>query len=175
MDSEDEYAPPEGPDDNDNTPNLRRRPAPVDHVFVPRKSPRNSSKSGPNQRPPRRTLPNTLKVLNPRLLHIQKKIRSQPYDSNASLRVIHAALTLQKEHLEAVRKARKGEKIAPPKVRQKVCQLFGVSNKTYQTIISTYLDDNKHIYQTGERGNKFRKETRIPNTKKVVIKVWDCV
>ena len=82
---------------------------------------------------------------------------------------------LQKEHLEAVRKAKKGEKVASPKVRQKVCQLFGVSDKTCQTIVSTHLNDNKHIHQTGEWGNVFRKETRIPNTKKVVVEVRDHV
>ena len=47
MDSDEECTPPESVDDNDNTPNVRRRSAPVDPVFVSQKLPHN----GPNDHP----------------------------------------------------------------------------------------------------------------------------
>ena len=55
---------------------------------------------------------------------------------------------LQKEHLEAVRKAGKGQKVAPPKVRHRVCKLFGVSMKpTKQLFHPILMTTNIHMKQ----------------------------
>ena len=170
-----DYAPPDGEDSCSSGINLRPHIRTADGEVVRRESPRNKARSPPQAAAPRLGLPTSLKAVNPRLKSIQQRLRSQPCDDNLSLRVIHAALTLQKEHLEHVRKLGKDRKKAPtPRVRERVCDLFGMSPGTYTKVMRAYLGEKK-LYETGDRGNYSPKKTRVPRTKQVLCEVREFV
>jgi hypothetical protein len=97
--------------------------------------------------------------------HITKLLHGQDYDYNASLRVIGAALRMQKAHLQKLQrvgkeKAKYVEKLC---IRDHVCNLLPVGHDAYSTIVGGYLC-NRKIYQSGKKGggragNSTAKET----------------
>jgi len=123
-------------------------------------------------------MPTTLALLSPMESHVSKLIQGTDYDQNLSLRVILAAMRLQKEYL--LRKSKKmGHKIPPAQVQKTVCRLLGVPPQTYSRIVSGYLQDGS-IYSTGvdgegRGGNTQAKETRIPRTPAVSVAVREFI
>ena len=115
-------------------------------------------------------LPVTTKSVSKYLTHLKARLKSKPYDSVASNRVVHAALTLQLEYCkEKVKKD--GRKPPPPKVRERVCELFSLSPNTYSKIIKSFFDSVSESYSTGGRGGHPNKNTVLPQTKKTVIDI----
>jgi hypothetical protein len=101
----------------------------------------------------------------------------QDYEYNTSLRVIGAALCMQKSHLQKVQKLgkEKAKYVAKPRIRDTICDLFHIGHDAYSQIIGGYLH-NQSIYQTGGgMGNSIARETRIPWTTAMQIKVRDFV
>ena len=134
-----------------------------------------SIRKGPNKQPKLRLSSMSTKSLTKHLHHVKKRLNGTTYDSHLSLRVVHAACSLQMEYLEAKSKNSGGRNgPPPPKVWDRVCKLFGVSSPTYSNIINKYLlSDEYHrtAYESAGKGNSERKDTRIPNTKQVVLEI----
>ena len=114
-------------------------------------------------------LPTDTRTISGLLSHLKPKLKSQPYDSIASNRIVHAALTLQLEYCrELVKKG--GVKPPAPKIRHKVCQMFAISPITYSKIMNAFLEKDAQPYKTGARGGG-ETESRIPQTKRTVISI----
>jgi hypothetical protein len=115
------------------------------------------------------------------LEHVAKRLKSAPYDKNTSNRIIHAAYTMQLQYLRAKQKNTKGEKPPPkPRIRERVCELFGLSSRTYGKIMNAYLAEQEgrqivETYQTGDKGNYRCKETRIPQAGAAVVAIREFV
>lgn len=85
------------------------------------------------------------------------------------MKIVHVALTLQLEYLE--RKAKDGEargkRLQPARVKQKVCQYFGIGFDTYAKVMAAYCNGESAYDGGGTRGNWRAKTKRIPMTNKV--------
>jgi hypothetical protein len=114
--------------------------------------------------------------------HITKALYGQDYKYNTSLRVIGAALRMQKAHLQKVQKLGKikGRLVEKPRIRDTVCDLFHIGNDAYYSeFVGGYLHKGK-VYVTGRNsvgrgGNAGQRDTRIPRTKAMQITVRDFV
>ena len=98
------------------------------------------------------------------------------YDEKASLRVVYSVLMLQKEYLQ--NKQKKPELYKAGFVRSRACSLFGISTHTYGKILKAFFNSktDSRLYTSGKgRGNFSRKETRIPQTRAVVIGIREYV
>ena len=88
---------------------------------------------------------------------------------------------MQEDYLLEKRKCstQNGRTVKPAKIRDRVCNLFGISAPTYCSIISSYLKDRtlnvSGKYGGGRSGNRSSKDTRIPDTKAVQIRIRDFV
>jgi hypothetical protein len=138
----------------------------------PRESIRKARKKQKPELKPCAVLPSRLHTIVLMDKHITKALYGQDSEYNTSLRVIGAALRMQKSHLQKVAKLgkEKGRLVEKPRIRDTVCDLFHIGHDAYNQIIGGYLH-NRSIYQTGGRGNALAKETRIPRTKEMQIKV----
>jgi hypothetical protein len=141
---------------------------------LPRESVRKARKKQKLEHKPRAVLPSNLQSIVIMDKHITKALDGQDYEYNTSLRVIGVALRMQKSHLQKVQKLGniKGKLVEKPRIRDTVCDLFHIGHDAYSEIVGGYLH-NRSIYQTGGRGNALAKETRIPRTKQMQIKVQD--
>lgn len=129
-----------------------------------------------DNKPSSTRLPTSVKSIAKSLDHLSKKLRGLEYDEKASLRIVYSVLSLQKEYLQ--NKQKKPEHYRAGFVRKRACQLFGISEHTYGKIMRSYLEDKpgKSLYTSGKgRGNFDRKQTRIPQTRSVVISVREYV
>jgi len=107
---------------------------------------------------------------------LTKRLHGASYDGPTSLRVIHAANSMQLQYLKAKKKITKGDKLPPrPQIRKHICWLFAIGTKTYVKILSAYNSLKNKEYKTGERGNYLGKTTRVPRTKKVVTTIREFV
>jgi len=130
-------------------------------------------------------LPNTMKRLKPMLSHISKRLKGSAVDSSLSLRVIGAALQLKIDYVLKLKKAstKKKKTIPKPNIRETVCRFFRIAPRTYSIIIQEYLSIKSGeltIYTTGSEGkgrggNTLAKDTRIPRTEELRIKVRNYV
>jgi hypothetical protein len=112
---------------------------------------------------------------------ISKRLHGHDIDVNLSLRIVAAALELQKGYLEEMKKSSKQKKkdVKRPQVRDKVCKLFRISAGTYSKIMGDYLQQ-RQVYVSGREslgraGNTKAKETQIPCTEWLWIEVHDFV
>jgi transposase len=112
---------------------------------------------------------------------VNKKLKGADYDAATSSRVIRAALTLQLDWvLERKRRGKeKSKELAAPGIRDTITRLFGLSNSSYQSIVSRFLQ-TQSIYQTGRdeggrTGNSNAKEMRIAGTQRTINLVRDFV
>jgi hypothetical protein len=66
--------------------------------------------------------------------HITKSLYGLDYEYNTSLRVIGAALSMQKSHLQKVAKLgkEKGRLVEKPRIRDMVCDLFHIGSDAYK-------------------------------------------
>jgi hypothetical protein len=73
--------------------------------------------------------------------HITKSLYGLDYEYNTSLRVIGAALRMQKSHLQKVAKLGKikGRLVKKSCIRDTVCDLFHIGHDAYSQIIGGYL------------------------------------
>jgi len=126
-------------------------------------------------------LPTDLRAIVEMKNHVSGMLHGEDYHSSTSLRVIHAASSLQEDYLR--RKSRVGtasaRSLPAPKIQETVCHLLGISTATYSKILRGYLLD-REIYASGKSrqgrsGNTSDKPTRIPRTKKVEILIRDFV
>jgi hypothetical protein len=88
--------------------------------------------------------------------HITKCLYGQDYEYNTSLRVIGAALRMQKGYLQKVQRVgkEKAKYIEKPQIRDTVCNLFHIGHDAFSDIVGGYLH-NQSIYQSGkERGGE---------------------
>jgi hypothetical protein len=116
-------------------------------------------------------LPTNAKQVSALLTHLKKRLVNKEYDRVSSDRVVHAALKLQLEHCKD-RVKKPGVRPPPPKVRETVCDLFGLSSTTYTKIMGEYFNgDRKKSYVSGQKGNKAPKGTIVPQTKAVVVSI----
>jgi hypothetical protein len=144
-----------------------------------RKSPRSSTDVVPEPPKKQARLPDKLNALVPMKNHVSGLLQAEDYDTNTSLRVIHAALEIQESYLRQrsrVGKA-KASSVPAPAVRAEVCRLFAISESTYSKILREYLMQ-RQVYVSGKSGrgrsgNTKEKPTRIPRTKKVAILIRD--
>jgi hypothetical protein len=111
--------------------------------------------------------------------HITKCLYGQDYDYNTSLRVVVAALRMQKGYLQRVQHAgkEKSKYIKKPQIRDTVCNLFHIGHDAYSDIVGGYLHKRK-VYKSGKggggrAGNSSPEESRIPRSKAMQIKVQD--
>ena len=106
-------------------------------------------------------LPTTNRSCTTMLQHLKRKLAGASFDANLSMRVKHAALVLQKEYLDEKSKLKNSEHDASaPRIRDRVCKLLGISQHTYYHIMKGTTTDA--VYESGGRGNKEDRETRIP-------------
>jgi hypothetical protein len=121
----------------------------------PCKSARNVCKKQKTETKPRAVLPSNLHFIVIMDKQITKALYGQDYKYNTSLRVIGAALRMQKSHLQKVQKLGKikGRPVEKPRIRDTVCDLFHIGHDAYSDIVSGYLH-NQSIYQSGKEGGE---------------------
>jgi hypothetical protein len=102
--------------------------------------------------------------------HITKCLYGKDYKYNTSLRVIGAALRMQKGYLQKVQRVgkEKAKYIEKPQIRDTLCNLFHIGHDAYSDIVGGYLH-NQSIYQSGMEGGGGRKDWQFhgkgePNT-----------
>jgi hypothetical protein len=90
---------------------------------------------------PRAVLPRDLRAISLMDKHITKHLYGQDYDYNTSLRVIGAALHMQKGYLQKVLRVgkEKAKYIEKPQIRDTVCNLFHIGHDAYSAIVGGYL------------------------------------
>lgn len=154
--------------------NLRRRPSQHSNEVVPARSakkPRNATTTTQAR------IPTNLRSISALKKSLTKKLKGTDITESLSLRVCRAAFSMQEDYLLEKRKCstQNGRKLKPAKIQQRVCSLFGISAPTCSSILSNYLKDRTVYvlgkYSDGRSGNRSAKETRIPDTKAVQIRV----
>jgi hypothetical protein len=102
---------------------------------------------------PRAVFPQDLRAISLIDKHITKCSYGQDYKYNTSLRVIGAALRMQKGYLHRVQCAgkEKAKHIEKPQIRDTVCNLFHIGHDAYSDIVGGYLHNQK-VYQSGKTG-----------------------
>jgi very-short-patch-repair endonuclease len=125
---------------------------------------------------PRAILPSNLRAIILMDKHISKVLHRHDYDRNLSLRVVGAAVRMQKGYLEKVGKLSKdkGRPVPKPPIRDTVCDLFRIGHESYSQIVGGYLS-KRQVYVSGKNqarrtGNSNAKETRIPRT--IALQIW---
>jgi hypothetical protein len=90
---------------------------------------------------PRALLPTDLRAILLMDKHITKHLYGQDYEYNTSLRVIGAALRMQKGYLQKVQRVgkEKAKYIKKPQIRDTVCNLFHIGHDAYSDIVGGYL------------------------------------
>jgi hypothetical protein len=118
-----------------------------------RESVRNGRKKQKTETKKHAVLPSNLHSVVIMDKHITQCLLGQDYDYNASLRVVGAALRMQKAHLQKVQKLGeiKGRLVEKPRIRDTVCDLFHIGHDAYSEIVGGYLH-NRSIYQSGKEG-----------------------
>ncbi len=111
-------------------------------------------------------LPSTLHSIMTRQKSLTKHLQGSEIDGKVSLRIIGAALQLQKEYLQVKQKLgkEKGNRPSKPAVRNTVCQLFHISSTSYAKIMRNYLTSDT-IHSTMQQGNVSAKNSRILQTR----------
>jgi hypothetical protein len=100
--------------------------------------------------------------------HITKSLYGLNYEYNTSLRVIGAALCVQKGYLQKVGKLgkEKGRLVEKPRIRDMVCDLFHIRHDAYSQMIGGYLHNCK-VYQTGGgRGMRLQRRHGSPGQRR---------
>jgi hypothetical protein len=143
----------------------------------PRELVRNMRKKQKTETKPCAVMPAKLHTIVMMDKHISNLLHGQDYDYNASLRVIGAALRMQKDHLLKVQRVgkEKAKYVEKPRIRDYVCHLFHIGHDASSTIVGGYLH-NRSIYQSGKggegrAGNSTAKETRRTRSKGMQIAV----
>jgi hypothetical protein len=149
-----------------------------------RESVRNMRKQQKTETKPWAMLPSNLHAMIMLMdKHISKALHGHDYDRNFSIRVVGAAVWMQKGHLQKVQQVgkEKAKYIKKPRIRDTICNLFHIGgHDAYSQIIGGYLANQK-IYQSGSNkgggrsGNRNAKESRIPQTMALQILVQDFV
>jgi len=118
-----------------------------------------------SQSPGRAVLPTNLRSITLMLNAISKRLHGHDIDANLSLRIVAAALELQKGYLEEMKKVskQKNKHVKRPQVRNKICKFFRISAGTYSKIMGDYLQQ-RQVYVSGREslgraGNTKAKET----------------
>ena len=169
MEFDDDNSCSSGHSDTGSPYNLQRRSASGDEEVTGGRTTGKRVKKNDEDQPIYTRLPTDTRTISGLLSHLKPKLKSQPYDSIASNRIVHAALTLQLEYCrELVKKG--GVKPPAPKIRHKVCQMFAISPITYSKIMNAFLEKDAQPYKTGARGGG-ETESRIPQTKRTVISI----
>jgi hypothetical protein len=139
---------------------------------------RNVCKKQKTETKPRAVLPSNLHSIVIMNKHISKVLHGHDYDKNLSIRVVGAAVWMQKGHLQKVQRVgkEKAKYIKKPQIRDTVCNLFHIGHDAYSQIVGGYLA-NRKIYQSGSNkgggrsGNRNAKESRIPQMMALQISV----
>lgn len=177
-DNDDDYTPTETVQDSSPAANLRRRKPPASTEVVPAKK---AKKQCFEPKTSQARIPNNLRSVSAMKKHITKLLQGTDITRELSLRVCRAALSMQEDYLLEKRKCsqQNGREPKPAKIRERVCALFGISAPTYGSIISNYLTNRSAYvsgkFQSGRSGNMKAKESRIPDTKAVQIRVREFV
>ena len=177
-DTDDDYTPPEESIDSPPAKNLRRRTARPAPEVVPA---RTAEKARNETHSTRVRIPDNLRSVSALKKSLVPRLRGSDITESLSLRVCRAALSMQEDYLLERRKcaSQKDRQVKPAKIRERVCKLFGISAPTFSTIISSYLKDrtiySSGKFDTGRSGNRTSKDTRIPDTKQVQIRVREFV
>jgi hypothetical protein len=142
---------------------------------------RNVHKKQKTQSKPRALLPTDLRVILLMDNHITKSLYGLDYEYNTSLRVIGAALCMQKGYLQRVGKLGKAKArlVEKPQIRNTICNLFHIGHDAYSQIVGGYLH-KRDVYVTGRNsvrrgGNQENREPRIPRTKAMQVAMRDFV
>jgi hypothetical protein len=118
-------------------------------------------------------LPTNIDEINGMVQDITKQLHGQDIDRNLSLRVIQAALCIQRAYLEKKKKAGESTEhvVHATGMHDQVCSMHGISTRNYGSIIQGNFQ-NRSLYTSGPHGrpgNRQKRQTRIPETKKVEI------
>lgn len=177
-DNDDDFIPIEASADTPPAQNLRRRPPQDITEVVPArtaKKPRYVANTTQTR------ISTNLRSVAALKKALTKQLRGTDITESLSLRVCRAAHSMQEDYLREKRKCSKqnGRKVKPAKIRDRVCNLFGISASTYSSILTMYLKDRTVYvsgkYGDGRSGNRSAKETRIPDTRAVQIRVREFV
>jgi len=115
MEFDDDNSCSSGHSDTGSPYNLRRRSVSGDEEVTGGKTTGKRVKKNDEDQPIYTRLPTDTRTISGLLSHLKPKLKSQPYDSIASNRIVHAALTLQLEYCrELVKKG--GVKPPAPKI-----------------------------------------------------------
>ena len=134
-----------------------------------------------SQSPDRTVLPADQRAISLMLNSISKRLCGQDIDSSLSLRIVAAALELQKGYLLEKKKVskQKDKHVKRPQVRHNVCKFFRISASTYSKIMRNYLKERQAYVSgrqsVGRSGNTKAKDTRIPRTERLRIDVREFV
>jgi hypothetical protein len=132
---------------------------------------------------PRAVFPQDLRAIISMDKCITKCLYGQDYDYDTSLRVVGAALRMQKGgyNLQKVQRVgkEKAKYVEKPQIRDMVCNLFHIGHDAYSDIVGGYLHKRK-VYKSGKggggrAGNSSPKESPIAHSKAMQIKVQDFV
>jgi hypothetical protein len=118
---------------------------------------------------PRAVMPSNLHSIVIMDKHITKCLYGQDYEYNTSLRVIGAALQMQKAHLQRVAMLEKAKAnlVEKPQIRDMICNLFHIGHDAYSKIVGVYLH-KRDVYVTGRNsvgrgGNQANQENHTPD------------
>jgi hypothetical protein len=145
---------------------------------IPAKNLRKRKAASPSSKKARPTrLPTDLGEIASMEKQISKQLNGLDIDRNLSLRVVKAALVIQKEYLE--RKVSQDAAVGLPAIRRQICKLFSISPTSYCAIMQSYFG-NQTVYTSGKggegrSGNTMKKQTRIPEAKALEVKVREFV
>lgn len=86
---------------------------------------------------------------------VQRHLNGTEYNLAISARMVSAALTMQVDYLEELRKMgqKRRQKLVKPAIRNTICRLFHVSPHTYSKIMTAFLSD-RTIYEKKRGGNE---------------------
>jgi hypothetical protein len=148
-----EYAP---PDDNDSSPvrrSLRRRRSEESEGVTGAESAGKRGRMSSSHKRGYTRLPMDLETVQDLKSKIDKRLPQQEYSECVSLRVIRMALTLQEDWIKdkAKRGQVEGGKMKPPRVRETVCRLLGISYSTYSSVLRMYLIDRRDDIRVTEK------------------------
>jgi hypothetical protein len=98
-------------------------------------------------------LPQDLRAIALMDQHITRSLYGLDYEYNTSLRVVGAALRMQKGYLQKVQKIgkEKAKYVEKPQIRDTICNIFFFGHDAYSAIVGGYLHNCK-VHQIGKEG-----------------------
>jgi transposase len=119
-------------------------------------------------------LPTSIAEIDDHLAWIRKQLHGVDIDRSASLRVLRAVMTMQKNYRQELAR-HSGQQVKKPRIRETICAWMGISAPTYGSILQGFLQNNRSVYVSCRGGNTTEKTSRIKHTKRNQVLVREFV